>query len=101
MHPKRPKMRIITWATLRDFGAKEPTATKGLQFWYKKITSQHWANSTEIIQQFPDADTVGEGRIIFNIKHNVFRLEVRFRYDLQIGYVLFIGTHKEYDKLNF
>lgn len=92
-------MRIITWATLRDFGLKEQKAMKGLQFWYKKITSRHWANSNEVIQQFADADTVGEGRIIFSIGHNAFRLVVKFRHDLQIGYVLFIGTHKEYDKL--
>jgi mRNA interferase HigB len=48
---------------------------------------------------FPDADQVGNGRIVFNIARNKYRLIVKFIYETQICYIRFIDTHKEYDKI--
>ena len=37
---------------------------------------------------------------MFNIKGNDYRLIVAVRYRQQIMYVRFIGTHREYDKVD-
>ena len=37
---------------------------------------------------------------MFNIKRNDYRLIVAMRYRSQIMYVRFIGTHREYDKVD-
>ncbi len=37
---------------------------------------------------------------MFNIKGNKYRLIVKFNFDFQLGWVRFIGTHAEYDKVN-
>ena len=92
-------MRVIKIKTLREFWEREPDAKVGLQLWYKKITSRRWSNSNEIIENFPGADTVGNNRIVFNIRHNKYRLIVKFQYEIQICYIRFIDTHKEYDKI--
>ncbi|PCH76505.1 MAG: hypothetical protein COB98_06025 [Flavobacteriaceae bacterium] len=34
------------------------------------------------------------------ICHNRYRLIIKFRYDKHLALVLFIGTHKEYDKID-
>ena len=97
---KKNFMRVIKIKTLREFWEREPNARVGLQLWYKKITSRRWSNSNEIIENFPGADTVGNNRIVFNIRRNEYRLIVKFQYTIQTCFIRFIGTHKEYDKID-
>lgn len=94
-------MRIIAKSTLVSFWAKPQNkdAEQQLKSWYKAITERAWKDPNEIIKYFKDADQVGNGRIVFNICHNKYRLIVAFRYDKQIGFVRFINSHKEYDKI--
>lgn len=92
-------MRIITLGTLLDFWGQYPDSEKALRFWYNKIKSQRWDNSNQIKDSFSGADPVGNNRVVFNICKNSYRLIVQFRYDIQIAYVRFIGTHKEYDSI--
>lgn len=53
-----------------------------------------------MILDFAGSDYVGNDRIIFNIGHNKYRLIVSFDYDRDAGFIKFIGTHKEYDKID-
>ena len=92
-------MRILSKATLRDFWEKYPDSRPSLEFWYKTIERTRFENPNEIISSFKDSDTVGSGRIVFNIAQNKYRLIVKFRYDKQMAFVRFIGTHKDYDKI--
>ena len=39
-------------------------------------------------------------RVVFNIKGNDYRLIVHVRYDVSIIFIRFVGTHKEYDKVD-
>jgi len=94
-------MRIIAKSTIRNFWEK--TANKDseqqLKAWYEAITERDWISPHDVVSYFKDADNVGNGRIVFNVCHNKYRLIVAFRYDVQLGYIRFIGTHKEYDKI--
>jgi mRNA interferase HigB len=38
-------------------------------------------------------------RVVFNIKGNTYRLVVAVKYEFQIVYVRFIGTHMAYDRI--
>jgi mRNA interferase HigB len=92
-------MRIVSKSTLKEFWEKYPEAEKPLKIWFEKIKKQEWNNSNEIKAVFTDADQVGNGRIVFNIYRNKFRLIVKFVYQTQICYIRFVSTHKEYDKI--
>jgi len=93
-------MRIVAKSTLRDFWEDHQDAEKPLRLWFDKIRKGTWNNSNEIKSTFNDADQIGNSRIVFNIARNRYRLIVRFIYETQICYIRFIGTHKEYDKIN-
>ena len=93
-------MRIIAKGTLREFWEQNPDAETGLRFWYTKISKNDWNTPNDVINGFNGADTVGNGRIVFNICKNKYRLIVFFRYDIQVAYIRFIGNHKEYDAIN-
>ena len=92
-------MRIFTRATLRDFWNKTPDARPALEFWYDTIEKTSFQNPNEIIKFFRNADTVGNGRIVFNICHNKYRLIAKFEYEKQLVFVRFIGIHSDYDKI--
>ncbi|MBA3827954.1 MAG: type II toxin-antitoxin system HigB family toxin [Taibaiella sp.] len=94
-------MRIIAKSTIKSFWEKKEykDAEQQLKAWYEAITERHWEKPNDIIRYFQDADNVGNGRIVFNICRNKYRLIVAFRHDIQIGFIRFIGTHKEYDNI--
>ena len=92
-------MRVIKVKTLRDFWEVESNAKIALQLWCKKIINRRWENSNDIIENFPGADTVGNNRIVFNIRRNDYRLIIKFEYRLQMCFIRFIDKHKEYDKI--
>ena len=92
-------MRVITKGTLKDFWETYPDSEQELKYWYDKMKNADYENPNDVIEDNPKTDTVGNNRIVFNICHNKYRLIALFRYKLQIVYIRFIGTHKEYDKI--
>ncbi len=93
-------MRIISVKTLKIFWEIYPDSKAGLNDWYKKMKKGEYQTPNEVIMDYKNADYVGNTRIIFNIAKNKFRLIVAFRYDKQIFWIKFIGTHKEYDNID-
>jgi mRNA interferase HigB len=49
---------------------------------------------------FGSADILRNGRAIFDIGGNKYRLVVAIRYRGKRVYIRFIGTHKEYDGID-
>ncbi|KAF0235803.1 MAG: hypothetical protein FD181_3250 [Prolixibacteraceae bacterium] len=95
-------MRIIAFRTLRDFFEKPEYSDSepSLRAWYHDVKTAEWKNPNELRQQYKNASFVGEGRVVFNIKGNDYRLIVAIDYEFQVIFVRFIGTHKQYDKID-
>ena len=55
--------------------------------------------NTLIKKDFNSVDAVGNGRFVFNIKGNHFRIVVHILFVPKIIYIRFIGTHKEYERI--
>lgn len=92
-------MRIVAKSTLKEFWETYPDAEKPLKIWFEIVKKSTWQNPNQIKKVFADADQVGNGRVVFNIARNKYRLIVKFVYETQICYIRFIDTHKEYDKI--
>ena len=54
----------------------------------------------QVKEQFRQTSFIGNNRCVFNIAGNKYRLIVKFNYPLQIGFIRFIGTHNEYDRID-
>lgn len=95
-------MRIIAFRALREFFEKPEYSDSevSLRAWYHDAKAAEWINSNELKQQYKNASIVGEGRVVFNIKGNTYRLVVAIDYEFQVIFVRFIGTHKQYDKID-
>ena len=93
-------MRVIAVSTLRAFWERYPDAEQPLKAWYEEATSASWSQPADIKAQYRSASMLKNRRVVFNIKGNDYRLIVAIACKLQIIYVKFAGTHREYDAVD-
>lgn len=93
-------MRVIAHRSLVIFYSKHSDAETALEEWYHKTVKSEWDNFADIKRTFNSVDSVGYQRYVFNIKGNDYRLVALVKFKLKIVYIRFVGTHKDYDRLN-
>jgi len=93
-------MRVIAVSTLRAFWERHADAEQALKAWCEEVRHASWTQPADIKQQYRSASVLKNRRVVFNIKGNDYRLIVAVAYRLQIVYVKFVGTHKEYDAVD-
>ena len=95
-------MRIISRRTLITFYSDPDyrDSKSQLEAWYYEARHAQWRTPADIKAQYRQASIVGNNRAVFNICGNDYRLVVKFHYASGIGYIRFIGTHAEYDKID-
>ncbi len=93
-------MRIIAVKTLRSYAKKKVEAEQSLLSWYQEAGKANWKNHNELRQQFANASVISNKRMVFNIHGNKYRLIVDIEYHLRIIFIVWIGTHKEYDNID-
>jgi len=50
--------------------------------------------------QFRTASILKDGRVVFNLAGNKYRLVVWINYPYRVVYIRFIGTHRQYDAID-
>ena len=93
-------MRIISRAKLQEFWELHRDSTEHLKAWYQIAKKAEWNTPQDVKDQYRNASILQDGRVVFNIKGNHYRLVVWINYDFFTIYIRFIGTHKEYDKID-
>lgn|SRR5690348_5194889 len=95
-------MRIISVGRLKAFWEQpgHRDAEQALRAWVKVVRAAGWRNPTEIKRMFNSADILRDGRVVFDISGNKYRLVVWINYDYGVIYVRFIGTHRQYDAID-
>lgn len=93
-------MQILAKKALKDFWARHNQAEAPLTAWYHAVSKADWSGPADIKAMFNSADFVGDNRIIFNIGGNKYRLVVHVAYKFRRVLIKFVGTHKEYDKID-
>jgi mRNA interferase HigB len=99
-------MRIIARRTLREFvgsrsGHKDQPALKAaLDAWFDEVRKARWSNTADVKRSHATASVVSADRIVFNIKGNDYRLVVSVDYEKGIVWIKWLGTHREYDRID-
>ena len=92
--------RIFAKSTLREFWERYHDSEQYLKTWYDTAMNSDWKSPNDIKQTYSTASILKNGRVVFNIKGNTYRLIVKFNFEKQWAFVRFIGTHSEYDKVD-
>lgn len=93
-------MKILVKKTILFYINKYPIAETQLLIWYNEFSKYEFNNFNELKSVYGNASIVNNNRVVFNIKGNDFRLVVSINFLQAACYVIWFGTHKEYDKIN-
>jgi mRNA interferase HigB len=96
-------MRVLALSTLKAFWEASPgyaDAKQPLLAWYRHAMAADWGSPADLKAEFRHASILRDGRAVFNIAGNKYRLVVWINYSHQIVYVRFVGTHAQYDKID-
>jgi len=96
-------VRIIALSTLKSFWEKNPAyldAKEPVLAWYQHTLTADWSSPVDVKEDFGTASILKDGRVVFNIAGNKYRLVVRINYGYRVVYVRFIGTHAQYDRID-
>jgi len=96
-------MRIIALSTLKAFWEQNPAyvdATEPTLAWYRRALKADWGSPTDVKRDFGNASILKDGRVVFNIGGNKYRLIVWINFAYRVVYIRFIGTHAQYDQID-
>jgi mRNA interferase HigB len=93
-------MRIIKRKTLQDFYRKHTSSKTAFECWFAEAKKAKWSTPDDIKKRYRSADILKNNRVVFDIKGDDYRLVVKIAYQVGIVYIRFVGTHKEYDKID-
>ena len=93
-------MRIFTEQMIKQYSEANPSSKAALQEWVKIVKRSQWTCFADVKNTFNSVDNVGNQHYVFNIKGNDYRMVVVIKFTIKYIYIRFIGTHKEYDKID-
>ena len=99
-------MRIIARRTLVEFAASRaghrdrPTLEVALAAWFNEVRKARWQSSADVRRLYATASIINAERVVFNIKGNAYRLVVAVDYEKSIVWIKWIGTHRDYDRID-
>jgi mRNA interferase HigB len=68
--------------------------------WARHVMAADWATPAELKRDVRTASILRDGRAVFNIAGNKYRIVVRINYPYRTVYIRFVGTHAQYDRIN-
>ena len=96
-------MRVIALSTLKSFWEGNPAyadAKEPVLAWYRHVVKANWSSPADVKADFSNASILKDGRVVFNIGGNKYRLVVWINYAYHVVYVRFLGTHAQYDRID-
>jgi mRNA interferase HigB len=96
-------VRIIALSTLKAFLNRNPgyaDAREPVMAWYRQVRQADWASPADIKAALRNASILRDGRVVFNIAGNKYRIVVWINFPYRVVYIRFIGTHQQYDRID-
>lgn len=75
-------------------------ARKAFQAWRSIATASHWQTPIDVKRSHPKVSVLRQGRVVFNIKANNYRLVAQINYAAGTVEIRFFGSHAEYDAID-
>jgi len=93
-------MIVIGRGRLDAFCSRHPDARAWIAAWLHEAETMSWTMPQRIKDRYASASILQGNVVIFNVRGNAYRLEVRVADRNGIVTVLWIGTRREYDERN-
>jgi mRNA interferase HigB len=93
-------VNVIVKRAILYYIDKYPLAKTALLAWHSEFLKAAFANFNQLKKVYGTTSIVANNRVIFNIKGNDFRLIVSVNFKQLAAYIIWFGTHKEYDNID-
>lgn len=99
------KVHLIKAKTVRGYAKKHSGSVASFENWINKVKKADWEIPQDMMQTFATTtiDILGKGssRVMFDVGGNNYRILCKYQFGKKMVhlFVLWIGTHAEYDKL--
>jgi mRNA interferase HigB len=94
-------MNVVSKKALQVFWKRHPQAEIPLGAWFQIVSKGQWNGPADLKRAFgSNVDFIKDNRAIFDIGGNKYRLVVHFSYEFKTALIKFVGTHKEYDRID-
>ena len=96
-------MRIIALGTLKTFLRRSSAyadAVDPVMAWYRQARTADWATPADVKRDIRSASILKDGRVVFNVAGNKYRIVAWINYPYRVVYIRFIGTHRQYDAID-
>ena len=96
-------VRIIALSTVKaslSRGESVADAHAPVMAWFRQVKQADWARPADLKPDIRSASILRDGRAVFNIAGNKYRIVVWINYPYRVVYIRFIGTHRQYDAVD-
>ena len=96
-------MRVIALSTIKGFPNRSAGIADGrepVMAWFRQARQADWAKPADVKRDVRSASILRDGRVVFNIAGNKYRIVVWINYPYRVVYIRFIGTHRQYDAID-
>lgn len=94
-------MNIYNKSSLIEFYKKHADAKIPLEVWHEELELKKWKSPNQLKQDYGgNVSILKNGRAVFGIKGNNYRIITAIHYEHGWVFIKFIGTHTEYDKVD-
>jgi mRNA interferase HigB len=96
-------VRVIALSKIKLFlrdGSGVADAREPLMAWFRQVKQADWSKSADVKRDVSSASILKDGRAVFNIAGNKYRVVVWINYPYRVVYIRFIGTHRQYDAID-
>jgi mRNA interferase HigB len=94
-------MKLLGKVILDDFCNSHADGASQIQAWIAETQEAEWSTPGDIKARYVNASFLSDNRVVFNIRGNKYRLDVKVYYQRQIVIVKRIATHSEYSRWKF
>jgi mRNA interferase HigB len=91
-------MKLLGRNKLVEFQNKHADVRAWISAWCAEVADAEWSSPQDIRNRYASASIINRVVVIFNVKGNKYRLEVKVSYAAKVITVTRWGTHAEYDK---
>src|ERR1700688_3955171 len=97
------RVRIIALSTIKAFlnrSASVADAREPMMAWVRQVKQAEWGEPADLKREIRSASILKDGRAVFNIAGNKYRIVVWINYPYRVVYIRFIGTHRQHDAID-
>lgn len=89
-------MRLVNRGVLVEFASEHAEVRGPLAAWEAEVRAAEWETPANVKARYPSTSLMKGNRVVFNLKGQKYRVDVRVDYVARVVLIHRIGTHAEY-----